>query len=162
MQTKICRKCGNELPLDNFYKHSEMLDGHLNHCKDCVKSRVAKHRSEHAEEIREYDRERGKTEKRQQLRTVITRRRRHEVSGYQKSHNAIVREIANGKLQRSNTCQICGNQCKTEAHHYNYDLTKSVVWLCPVCHRNYHQGKSEKANQIRKIVDLMLSLKTTG
>ena len=36
-KTKICFKCGRELPLSHFYKHRQMKDGHLNKCIDCTK-----------------------------------------------------------------------------------------------------------------------------
>lgn len=40
MKTKICFKCNKEKDIDDFYKHKEMLDGHLNKCKECTKEDV--------------------------------------------------------------------------------------------------------------------------
>jgi hypothetical protein len=36
VNTKVCKKCGRELPLDRFHTDSRMRDGHKNHCKDCL------------------------------------------------------------------------------------------------------------------------------
>ena len=38
LKEKKCFKCDNILPLDMFYKHSGMTDGHLNKCKICTKN----------------------------------------------------------------------------------------------------------------------------
>lgn len=43
-ETKICKDCGRELPLDMFSKHNGMIDGHINSCKDCVRERNRKRR----------------------------------------------------------------------------------------------------------------------
>jgi hypothetical protein len=156
--TKVCRECNKELPIDDFYIHKSMGDGHLNKCKNCVRNRVSKHREENIESIREYDRNRLNTDKRQASKTKITRTRRHQIPGYQACHNAITRAIKNGTMVRSNTCQICSKQGKTEAHHNNYLEKLNVLWLCPCCHKAYHNGKSKRADRIRLIVDMLLSI----
>lgn len=43
---KQCFKCNNVLPIDEFYKHKQMPDGHLNKCKSCTKKDVIKRENE--------------------------------------------------------------------------------------------------------------------
>jgi len=39
---KICFKCNLQKPLEDFYKHPKMADGHLGKCKECTKLSSAK------------------------------------------------------------------------------------------------------------------------
>lgn len=154
-KSKICIRCGEEKPLDDFYIHKRMADGHLNVCKSCVKLRMEKYRKENIEKIREYDVKRSKTEKRKKLRKSRTLRKNHEVENYQRCHNAIMRAVKSGKIVRPEYCEVCSKKCRTEAHHKSYDESLRVVWMCRTCHANYHTGKSEQAELTRKIVDSM-------
>jgi len=48
---KKCFKCEIEKPLSDYYKHKQMLDGHLNKCKDCTKQDTKNNsRAEYANE----------------------------------------------------------------------------------------------------------------
>ena len=74
MARKKCFKCGVEKPLTDFYKHSEMKDGHLNKWKECTKLDVSLHRAKNIDRIREYDRRRGKLSHRLKLAAEQTRK----------------------------------------------------------------------------------------
>ena len=158
METKKCKKCEREMTLDNFYTHKYMQDGHLNICKDCVKTRVSKHRENNIDKIRAYDRERGKLPHRVRKSCEATKRRRKD-TGYGKIHEALERAVESGKCNKSNMCQVCGaSNKKLEAHHYDYSKPLEVIWLCQVCHRQYHLGKTSRAETVRIIVDNIAKL----
>lgn len=40
-KTKVCSRCGRELPLTEFYKNDSCADGHIGQCKKC-KNEIAK------------------------------------------------------------------------------------------------------------------------
>ncbi len=54
--TKVCKKCGKELPITEFYEHKTSKDGRLNACKQCVRAYAQKRRDEHPERIKEISR----------------------------------------------------------------------------------------------------------
>lgn len=35
VKTKVCKKCGRELPLDQFHMNDNCKDGHVGTCKIC-------------------------------------------------------------------------------------------------------------------------------
>jgi hypothetical protein len=139
---KECFKCKTVKPLAEFYKHSAMADGHLNKCKECTKNDVSKHRDQNLENIRAYDRARGKIPERIKANTEITRAWRAEDSRRVLAHSAVARAIRCGELVRQ-PCSRC-NDPKSVAHHEDYDKPLEVMWLCQPCHKQRHKELKEE------------------
>jgi len=38
METKLCKRCGRELPVSEFPKNKSALDGLFTYCKECVRN----------------------------------------------------------------------------------------------------------------------------
>jgi len=137
ISSKECFKCKTVKPLEEFYKHRMMADGHLNKCKECTKQDVGKHREKNIERIREYDRNRGLLPERIRLNTEVTRFWRKQDSRRSAAHSAVSRAIRKGDLVRA-CCERCGNP-KSVAHHEDYDAPLNVTWLCQPCHKQRHK-----------------------
>jgi ribosomal protein S27AE len=118
-----------------------MLDGHLNICKNCVKCRVVDYYNKNVEKRKLYEKERSTRPERKRQLYERTKRRRKDVPGYQKCHNAILRAVRKGIIKKPELCSKCGNGGRIEAHHADYTNPLDVKWLCCKCHRSIHKGK---------------------
>jgi len=67
-------------------------------------------------------------------RRLATQRWREKNREKQAAHNAISRALASGKIERPEHCERCGEECRPEAHHEDYEKRLEVVWLCRHCH----------------------------
>lgn len=131
---KICRDCGVQKPLSEFYRHPEMADGHLGSCKSCRLEYTRIRRITYPEIVREVDKKRNKKIKRQEhLRSNAERWNRLNPKGY-KAHYVVHNAIRDGKLKRQYSCQSCGSKNNIHAHHHDYSTPLDVVWLCAACH----------------------------
>ena len=147
---KTCRTCNKDKPLSSFYVHKAMLDGHLNICKDCTKTRVSNHRLLNIEYVREYDRKRAMTSKRVNARKEYAKTeagkkaKAKALKNYKEkhtdryfAHQALRNAIRDGKVEKM-PCFICGDE-KSEGHHPDYLRPLDVVWLCNKHHRECHK-----------------------
>lgn len=155
MDMKECFKCGKEKPLSDFYKHSQMADGHLNKCKKCAKKDVAKHREENLDEIRAYDRKRGSLPHRIALRDDYQKTAAGKIAGdnanrkYKErhpnkraAHLLLGYAIKAGKIIKE-SCSICGSIYRIHGHHEDYCKPLDVIWLCPKHHSELHKKLRE-------------------
>lgn len=156
---KKCFKCGNIKPLEDFYKHPEMADGHLNKCRECAKKDAIKTRNNRIEYYREYDRKRARLPQRVALRRKVdltwrkdgraakaVKHYRQKYPEKYKAHNLVNNALRNKKLTKPKKCSRCGKHTDLlHAHHTEYSKPLDVQWLCSTCHGEEH-SKYPKAN----------------
>ena len=148
---KECFKCKRCLPLEDYYKHPQMGDGHLNKCKDCTKSD-----SENRRKIKEQDPEwvlserKRHREKSERFRNEDrASKSKHETKDdwakrnpeKRKAHHALNNALRDGKIHR-HPCCICGS--KAQAHHEDYSKPLDVIWFCPKHHGEHHAKQRDE------------------
>jgi hypothetical protein len=131
---KTCFKCNETKPLTEFYAHPQMLDGHLNKCKECAKRDVRAHRAAN-DSVREYDRQRASLPHRVALRQRVVTNWKLAHPERRAAHLAVQYAIRAGRMEPL-PCWVCG--AKAEAHHPDYASPLDVVWLCPPHHKQLH------------------------
>jgi hypothetical protein len=156
MDTKKCFKCKEEKLLSGFYAHPSMSDGHVNKCIKCTKKDVMLHRSKNLEKVRAYDRERGKLPHRKKGCSDRNTRTRKQDPVPSRARLRASRAVRSGKIKRPELCSVCQAKGRLEGHHDDYLKPLQVIWLCVICHRQLHLGKSERADFVRAAVLEML------
>ena len=151
---KTCKKCNTLKPLTEYYKHSQMADGHLNVCKDCKKAQQTQTRNDNIDYYRAYDSERDKnperrekkkayyqTEAGKQVKAKASKKYKHNFPKAYKARTAVSNATRDGKLIKPTTCECCGNETPTRllhGHHCDYNKPLDVMWLCNKCHVEWH------------------------
>ncbi len=160
---KKCFKCGKVKPLSEFYKHKQMLDGHLNKCKECARNDSLTNRWENIEKVREKDRNRQNSKERTyknkerlkkmketeperyvEMKRETQRKYRKRYNEKTKAHGSVHYAIATGRLINPKKCERCGSVCFTQAHHEDYSKPLVVIWLCDSCHKKRHKEIREE------------------
>lgn len=76
MAEKRCFKCGRTLPLDEFYPHPRMADGHLNKCKSCAKNDAKQRYYTKHDDMMTYDQKRLDDPRRREKQREYGRKKR--------------------------------------------------------------------------------------
>jgi len=141
---KTCFNCGKKKPIDEFYKHKKMADGHLNKCIECIKAYAIERRNgPTGEKIRAYDRARGN----RQSCSYVQEYRASNPEKY-KAHSLVNAAMKRGAIKK-HACFVCGSE-KTEAHHPDYSSPLDVVWLCARHHKQAHAMSQKIAKEAQK------------
>jgi hypothetical protein len=148
---KACFKCLEVKPLNQFYKHPMMADGHLGKCKDCAKRDVYENREKRRDYYMEYDRNRPNAAERTKLNAARLKTERGKEQRKKANANRRARHplkyaanvmagnaIRDGRLIRQ-PCEVCGGTDKIHAHHEDYTKPFDVNWLCMAHHVARHK-----------------------
>jgi len=141
METQVCFKCKEEKSLDEFYKHSEMTNGHLGKCKECTKKDVRENYRKTSQQLAVYDKLRNSNPERRSRRIERQRELRKTNPQKYRARRAVWVTIKNGTMTKQ-PCEICG-EVRAEAHHDDYSKQLEVKWLCYAHHLEVH-GKQER------------------
>jgi hypothetical protein len=151
-EMKECFKCGQSKDINLFYKHPNMLDGHLGKCIECTKSDVAKRI-----ESKRFDPEWVKKE-RERCRVKAPRyrhsfdkalsdeaKKRWAIKNKHKrlAHSKAKKAIESGLIYPKTSCESCGEKnANLHKHHHDYSKPLEVTFLCTKCHGLEHRKKT--------------------
>jgi hypothetical protein len=121
MDTKICWKCFNILPIENFGVNLKSKDGYSSWCRQCRNKNAKKYKEQNAISHKKYY-HKIKNKKSYKIKKNIRN----------KTYTLILQE----KIKK-HKCKICGS-INVEAHHINYKNAKNIEWLCKKHHNQLH------------------------
>ena len=159
-ETKVCKKCGEEKSVDDFYRNKTYADGLQGKCKACEKACHAEYYASHTAaeraRIRAWHaahrgylakksaiRREGRREQDRIYRAEYRRLNPDKCTAYDRAKEA----RRTGKLV-PRPCEICGITENINGHHDDYSKPLDVRWLCASHHRLLHAElkRQEKAD----------------
>ncbi len=137
--TKVCFKCGKNLPLEMFYRHPQMGDGHLNKCKECTKKDVHETYQKNKEnpEYMEHERARGR-DKYERLYGNFNPAVIHTMSRKRICDAYLTGRSSRRKVQYRFMVRGIEFRKEYRVHHWNYMCPDSVFVIPDWLHTSLH------------------------
>ena len=154
MSLKRCKKCQQEKPSSEYYRHRKSRDGLDYLCKECSRGKAREWQrsnpERHAEASARWDRE--NIERKRELRRESYRRhraaqmqrskaRRDEEPEKYRARYTLTNAVREGKIAKPSACEDCGKELSARlihGHHHDYSKPLEVEWLCAPCHATRH------------------------
>lgn len=126
---KLCRKCGETKPLDQFHNDKATKDGKGSACKVCKNNQNKAYQHGHGKNV-------ANACKARYIKTHTKKRRAHELVNKAIKHGDLIRQ----------PCEICQGVDHVIAHHDDYDHPLVIRWLCEEHHKEWHCANGEALN----------------
>ena len=128
--SKICKKCGRELPILEFWKQMGSKDNHYNKCKECMgknfKNWLIKNRKKRTQYQKDW--------RRKNLQKVLKLEKQFRDNN--KEYYKFI-DYAKYHFPLDYKCNLCGSKEKLQRHHPRYfDFDINYAWIfCTLCHK---------------------------
>lgn len=146
LESKVCNKCKQTKPIDEFYRSVVSSDGLEGSCKNCK-----------IEVVRE-GQNRKKTKSLLSYKDIAPHKKwwLAENKLKSKAHNKVKYAIRTGELVRQ-PCERCGTTDNVVAHHEDYNKPLDIVWLCAIHHQERHKeiNAMKEENKEDKVIDMI-------
>lgn len=149
---KACFKCGEVKRLNQFYKHPQMPDGHVNKCKECNKKDVSENYRKNIAHYVEYEKRRFQSPERKHMITVYQQTGRAKNPEKDHARSMVTNAVRDHRLTKQ-PCAMCGS-ARSEAHHTDYSKPLDVTWLC----RPHHLAEHGKVSHNSALLCPQLSI----
>lgn len=135
MKSKICTKCKEEKPLNEFTTHKKGIDGKEPSCKQCRNKYHNKRYSEHKNEI---------------LAKSRASKRKYNIEKY----GITLLDYEHKCLLLENKCEICGIICDRLNIDHDHDTNKVRGLLCNNCNWGLGHFK-DSVEKLQKAIDYL-------
>jgi len=143
--TRVCRICGEEKVIEDFYKHPQMAGGRDTKCKKC-QIRISKEtKFNNLEYYREWKKRYNKVYNVSEKHINQVRAHRLKNPDQWFAVSQLNYAVECGKIIKKDACENCGIKAKRlHGHHDDYSKPLEVKWLCSLCHQNWHVNNKPK------------------
>lgn len=133
--TRICRRCGQNKDLEDFYEHPDCEDGRERTCKKCRIKKAQRYYFNNLDARKSYFWQYHQKNKDKVRRWSKMKRLREPLK--EKAHVTVNNALRDGRLTKQ-LCEVCSSVL-SEAHHSDYSKPLEIRWLCRKHHRELHK-----------------------